>query len=123
MRHLRIHLAGLMGLVLILGLWFALLRWASYHAVHVAFSVTLGLLLTSILLAVYRKGRRRAFWVGFLTFGFGVLIPTVIQWILSEDTWLELRSRHTFLLTTVGFQMVYERYFPDPRLKRYTSAC
>ena len=58
-----------MILVLLLGVGFAALRESTEIWDSSIFSITLGVLLISILLAIHRTEKRRAFWLGFALFG------------------------------------------------------
>jgi hypothetical protein len=69
MRRFRFHLGALVILVLVLGVGFAALRESNKIWDSITFSITLGVLLTSIVLAIHRTESRRAFWVGFALFG------------------------------------------------------
>jgi hypothetical protein len=69
MRRFRFHLGTLVILVLLLGVGLAALRQSSETWDSSIFSITLGVLLISILLAVHRSENRRAFWLGFALFG------------------------------------------------------
>ena len=69
MKRFRFHLGTLVILILILGVGFAALRQSNETWDSSIFSITLGVLLVSILLAVHRTQIKRAFWVGFALFG------------------------------------------------------
>ncbi len=69
MRRFRFHLGTLVILILLLGVGFAALRESNEIWDGSVFSITLGMLLISILLAVHRAEKRRAFWLGFALFG------------------------------------------------------
>jgi hypothetical protein len=73
MRRLRFHLGTLVILVLVLGVSFAALRESNEIWDSGVFTLTIGVLLTSILLAIHRTETRRAFWVGFALFGMAFL--------------------------------------------------
>jgi hypothetical protein len=81
MRRFRFHIGTLVILVLLLGVSFAALRESNEIWDSSIFSSTLCMLLISILLAVHRTEKRRAFWLGFALFGsayLGVsLLPTI----------------------------------------------
>ena len=77
MRHFRFHLGTLVILILLLGVGFAALRESNEIWDSSIFSITLGLLLISILLAVHRAERKRAFWLGFTIFGSAYLVLSV----------------------------------------------
>ena len=65
----RFHLGTLVILVLLLGVAFAALRESSEIWDSSIFSITLGILLISLLLAIHRTDQKRAFWIGFAVFG------------------------------------------------------
>jgi hypothetical protein len=73
MRTFRFTIAGLLGVITVLGIGLAALREASDLWDSGLFTLTLGVLLVSILLAVHRREDRRAFWVGFALFGWGYM--------------------------------------------------
>jgi hypothetical protein len=69
MKRIRFNIANLLVSIFILGLGFAALRESSDLWESGVFTVTIGVLLISILLAVHRIEKRRAFWLGFAAFG------------------------------------------------------
>ena len=69
MRRFRFHLGTLVILVLLVGVGFAALRESNDSWDSSIFSITLGVLLISILFAIHRTDKRRAFWIGFALFG------------------------------------------------------
>jgi len=83
MRRFRFHLGTLLILVLFVGVGFAALRESDETWDSSIFSVTLGVLLISISisLTIHRAGQRRAFWLGFVLYGwiyFGLsLVPSI----------------------------------------------
>src|SRR4051812_7063548 len=80
MGRLRFSIAGLMALVLALSVAFASLRFASEPWAGVILLMTLGALSLAILGVVYRKGERRAAWLGFALLGWGYMA-------LASGTW------------------------------------
>jgi hypothetical protein len=90
MRNLRFNIATLLVIIFVLGVGFAALRESDDLWESGMFSLTLGVLLVAILLAVHRGKAKRAFWVGFALFGWGYLV-------LAEIPSIESR-----LLTTQG---------------------
>jgi hypothetical protein len=84
MRRPRVSLAGLMGFILVCGLGIAALRDASETWAGVMLLATLGLLAAAVLGVVYRRGGRRARWLGFALFGWGYLVLTFGPWFVSE---------------------------------------
>ena len=84
MKRFRFHLGTLVILVLILGVGFAALRQSNETWDSSVFSITLGVLLVSILLAVHRTQNKRAFWLGFALFGSAYLGLSLIPSIESR---------------------------------------
>ncbi len=84
MRRFRFHLGTLVKLVLLLGIGLAALRESSDLWESGLFTATFGILLTSILLAVHRAERRRAFWLGFALFGSAYLGLSLVTSIESR---------------------------------------
>ncbi len=80
MAHLRISVAGMMILLLGLGLVLASLRFPSDAAAAAALLVTQATLAFAILAVVYRAGEGRAFWLGFALFGWGYMALTWESW-------------------------------------------
>jgi hypothetical protein len=78
MRRFRFHLRTLVILVLLLGVGFAALRESNEIWDSGVFALTLGILLTSVLLAIHRTESRRAFWLGFALFGWIYLGLTLL---------------------------------------------
>jgi WD40 repeat protein len=78
MGRFRYSLAGLMGLVLFVAVAFAALRRADDLWDSTIFSLTLGLLVASVLLAIHRAEGRRAYWLGFALFGGAYLGASLI---------------------------------------------
>ena len=78
MKRFRFNIGTLVILVLVLGISFAALRESNDIWESGVFTVTLGLLLVSILLAVHRTGSRQAFWIGFALFGAAYLGLSVV---------------------------------------------
>ena len=69
MKRIRFNIANLLVTILVLGVGFAALRESSDLWDNGVFTLTNGVLLISILLAVHRTEPRRAFWIGFALFG------------------------------------------------------
>jgi hypothetical protein len=84
MRRIRFNIASLLVVVLVLGVGFAALRESNDLWDSGLFTLTLGMLLVSILLAVRRSEARRAFWLGFGLFGSGYLALSLIPSIESR---------------------------------------
>jgi hypothetical protein len=84
MRRFRLHLGTLVILVLLLGVGLAALRESNETWDSGIFSFTLGILLISIPLAIYRTEKRRAFWLGFTLFGWIYLGLSLVPSIESR---------------------------------------
>ena len=96
MRRFRFHIGTLLILVLILGVGFAALRESDETWDSSIFSLTLGMLSVSILLAIHRTERRRAFWLGFALFGWTYvglsLVPSIESRLLTTKALAYLDS-------------------------------
>jgi AcrB/AcrD/AcrF family len=79
MRDPRFNIASLLGAISFAAVGFAALREANDQWDCGLFSLTLGLLLNAVLLAVHRTEARRAFWIGFALFGWGYLSLSLIS--------------------------------------------
>jgi hypothetical protein len=97
MRRFRFHIGTLVILVLVLGIALAALRESNEIWDSGVFTLTVGVLLTSILLAIHRNEKRRAFWLGFALFGVTFLGLSLIPPIESR------------LLTTKGLAYLYSK--------------
>ena len=97
MRRFRFHLGTLVILVLMLGIGFAALRESNDLWDCGIFSLTLGVLLISVLLAVHRREARRAFWIGFTLFGWAYLalslVPSIESRLLTTKALTHLDSK------------------------------
>jgi hypothetical protein len=69
MKRIRFNIASLLGVILILGVAFAALRESNDLWDSAFFTLTLVVLAISILLAIHRAEKKRAFWLGFALFG------------------------------------------------------
>jgi hypothetical protein len=87
MRLIRFTNASLPGLVLFVGIALAALRRADDLWDSALFTLPLGLLPASVLLAIHRAGDRRAFWLDFAVCGWtyigASLIPPVEARLLT----------------------------------------
>jgi len=84
MRRFRFHIGTLVILVLLLGVGFADLRESNETWDSSIFSLTLGVLPISILLAIHRTDQRQAFWLGFALFGSAYLGFSLVPSIESR---------------------------------------
>jgi hypothetical protein len=111
-KHFRFSIASLLGLVVFVAIAFAALRAASYGWDSALFSTVVAMLLISVLLAVHRAERKRAFWFGFCLFGgaylVASLVPQVEQWLLTTkgltffDSKVPRRSQYIYEMLVVG---------------------
>jgi hypothetical protein len=97
MRRFRFHLGTLLLLVLLVGVGVAALRESNETWDSGIFSITLGMLSISILLAIYRTEKRRAFWLGFALFGSAylgyALVPSLEPRLITTKALAFLDSR------------------------------
>jgi hypothetical protein len=97
MRRFRFNIGTVAILILVLGVGFASLRESNEIWVSTIFTLNLGVLLTSILLAVHRTESRRAFWLGFALFGWiflGLsLIPSIESRLITTKALVFLDSK------------------------------
>jgi hypothetical protein len=84
MRRFRFRIGTILILIVALGVGFAALRESNDAWDSGIFSLTLGALLVSILFAIHRSEKKRAFWVGFAFFGAAYLGLTLIPAIESR---------------------------------------
>ncbi len=94
MRRIRFTIASLLIVVLLAAVGFAALREANESWDSGLFSLTLGVLLISILLAVHCAESRRAFWVGFAVFGWTYLglclVPSIDSRLITTRALAQL---------------------------------
>ena len=84
MKRIRFNIASLLVVVLLVAVSFAGLREATELWDSGLFSVTLIVLLVSILLAIHRAEKRRAYWLGFTLFGWTYLGYSLVPSIESR---------------------------------------
>ncbi len=117
MAHLRISVAGMMILLLGLGLVLASLRFPSDAAAAAALLLTQATLAFAILAVVYRAGEGRAFWLGFALFGWGYMA-------LTWESWLGRSAHRPETLTSIALDHLAAWFHgtPDPQtaLWRFT---
>ena len=113
MRRFRFTIASLLVVVLFLAVGFAALRESSDLWDSGLLSLTIGVLLISILLAVHRTDKRRGFWLGFATFGWiylGLsLVPSIESRLMTTKVFAYLDSKvpgratmYTFIKRVTG---------------------
>ena len=97
MKRIRFNIASLLGFILVLGVGFAALREASDLWESGVFTLTLAALLISILLAIHRTEKRRAFWLGFAVFGSAYLglslVPSIEPRLITTKVLAYLDSK------------------------------
>lgn len=93
----RFNIASLLGVILVLGVGIAALRESSDLWESGVFTLTLAALLISILLAIHRAEKLRAFWVGFALFGstyLGLsLFPSIESRLITTRSLAYVRSK------------------------------
>jgi hypothetical protein len=103
---MRVSIAGILVWVALLGVGFAALRNPSLLWSNALFSVALGTLTLAVLAAVYRRGRHRAFWVGFATCGWVYLLLALGP---ANESLLS-----PYLVTTAILDVLFEQVIPQP---------
>lgn len=98
-----------MACIVVLALSIAALRSASDAWVGPMFSMPLGLLLTAVLGVVYRRGARRAFWLGFALFGW-------VYWLMSFGPWFDTWVASHLVFTRPIKQLSYVMH-PQPKVE------
>ena len=97
MKRFRYRIASLLILVLLLGVGFAALREANDLWDGCVLTLTIGVLLVSVLLALHRRETTRAFWVGFALFGWAYLelslVPSIEPRLLTTTARAYLDSK------------------------------
>jgi hypothetical protein len=84
MRRFRFTIGSLLGVVVFLAVAFAALREATDLWDSGVFSLSLLTMLTAVLLTVYQRERKRAFWLGFALFGWAYMTTSLIAPIESR---------------------------------------
>lgn len=112
MAHLRISVAGMMILLLGIGLVLASLRFPSDAAAAAVLLVTQATLAFAILAVVYRAGEGRAFWLGFALFGWGYMG-------LTWESWLGQSGDRPEMLTSIALDHLGTWFHraPDPQTR------
>jgi hypothetical protein len=97
MRRIQFHIGTLVIAVLILGVSFAALRESNEMWDGAILSLASAALLTSVLLAIHRSEKSRAFWLGFALFGTlylgASLIPSIESRLITSKALDYLDSR------------------------------
>ena len=122
MRRFRFHLGTLVILVLLLGVGFAALRESNAIWDSSIFSLTLAVLLISILLAVHRTEKRRAFWLGFTVFGWiylGLcLVPSIESRLITTRALAYLDSK---MSRSISVGLAYADFDNDGKIDLYVA--
>jgi hypothetical protein len=84
MRRFRFRIGSLLILIVFLGVGFAALREATDLWDSIVLSVAILVMTASLLLAIHRQAKRRAFWIAFALFGWVYLGLTAIPPIESR---------------------------------------
>jgi hypothetical protein len=84
MKRIRFSIASLLFVILILGVGCAALRESNDLWDSGLFTLTVGVLLISVLLAIHRTTAKRAHWIGFAHFGWSYLALSLIPSIESR---------------------------------------
>jgi MFS family permease len=122
MRRFRFHLGTLVMLVLLLGVGIAALRESNDTWDSGIFSITLGVLLISILLAIHRTERRRAFWLGFALFGSAylglALVPSIESRLITTRVLTFLDSK---MPKSIPVGLAYADFDNDGKMDLYVA--
>ena len=102
MPRFRVSIAGLLALVALAALWLASIRSATVWWTSISSTLTLGMLLTGVLGAIFLRGPDRAFWAGFALFGMVYL--ALVNW-----DWIGAQFGHDL---TSGLSAMAEAVFP-----------
>ena len=120
MRRFRFHIGTLVILVLLLALGLAALRESNEIWASSTFSITLVMLSISILLAIHRANKRRAFWLGFALFGWSYLglslVPSIEPRLITTKALRYLDSKVT---RSIAAGLVYFDYDNDGSMDLY----
>jgi hypothetical protein len=119
MRGPRYNIAGMLVAISFVAVGFAALREATDQWDSGLFSLTLGVLLNAVLLAVHRIEARRAFWIGFVLFGWGYLSLSLIS---STESRLITTGALAYLekANILGRRVIVIRVIPDlDRMRAY----
>ncbi|HEY2157024.1 MAG TPA: hypothetical protein VGH33_15455 [Isosphaeraceae bacterium] len=90
MKSWRMTILGMMGVVVACAAWSAWLIRPTFHAASFAFTTMWTVLLVALL--QLRYGRNRAFWFGFVVFGWGYAMLA-----FAPGSWMQIRP---YLLTS-----------------------
>ncbi len=114
MKRFRISLFGVSSAIVLFALAFGAVRYPTGGLTNACYTLTLIVLLGSVLLSVYSRGSRKAFWFGFMTFGW-IFFFTEIVWsfrIHAQGELLALNSGNGFGGFGGGLSALYDTRFP-----------
>ena len=86
MNRFRLSIRGVMVLVVMLAIALAALHFPTPFWANVWFSLPLGMLTLAIPAAIYGRGQRRAFWVGFACCGWTYFVAAMAPWFQTETS-------------------------------------
>jgi hypothetical protein len=84
MKPIRFNIASILAVILVFGVGFAALRESNDLWDSGLFTLTIGVLIISVLLAIHRMEAKRAFWIGSALFGWSYLALSVVPSIESR---------------------------------------
>jgi hypothetical protein len=102
------------------------LRSASTMWAASMLALTLAILASSILLAIFRRGAQRAYWIGFATIGWLYLLLLLASWTLgrttANDSPLRAHNLLTQQLSSRSYHWLYDNAFNNYRAASYASS-
>jgi hypothetical protein len=120
MRRFRFHIGTFVILVLLLAVGLASLRESNDLWASGLFTLAVGVLMISILLAVHRTESRRAFWLGFALFGWiylGLsLVPSIESRLITTKALIILNSKAP---RSIGSGLAYFDFDNDGAMDLY----
>jgi hypothetical protein len=116
--RLRLSIAGLMVLVLFLGIWLAAMRSGSGLWLQVSWTLTASVLVTATIAARYRG----AFWYGFAIAGWGYFLLGSVAWIGLENSQFPGAGTLNRMLVSADLVVYLCSYVPGFRTEGFSSA-
>ncbi|MFI5460003.1 MAG: hypothetical protein ACHRXM_31675 [Isosphaerales bacterium] len=101
MRRPRFSIAWLMGIIFVIGVGLAALRHPSKLWASLLFTMTIGVLVVSLLGALFHRGLARQFWAGFAVCGWFYMLLNFGPWFESAVS--------PYLFTTACLDLIYPR--------------
>ena len=102
-------------LMAVIALGLVALRSATMTWVAGMLGLALAVLTASVLLVIFRRGRQRAFWIGFATVGWIYLLLLFASWTIarmpSDDNPLRAHNLITQQLASVSYHWLYDKAF------------